>query len=212
MTKTLLINCYTENPNTKINELRDALNKFTVCKTVPYTSIQPDYQIGEDIGAVVISGSHARIIKSEDKAKFDGVIQLIQSCKVPLLGICFGHQLLCSAFGAKTAALEHPVIDRFEQVKVVATGDILSRFRRGQTVPLAQWHNDYVVKSSLEAAGFNLMADSASCEVEAVKRKDRLFFGLQFHPERITIGNETHPEGHRILDNFYCNNVKRLGI
>ena len=82
----------------------------------------------------------------------------------------------------------------------------------GQTVPFAECHNDYVLKDGLEGAGFNLLADSASCEVEAVKHKDRLFFGVQFHPERITVGNETYPEGHKIFDNFYCNNVKRLGI
>ncbi len=210
MTKTLLVNCYT-NPK-EINQLYDALNKFTVCKVVPYTKIGAGYNVGEDTAAVVVSGSDARITKAEDKAMFDGVADLIRNCKVPLLGICFGHQLLCEAFGAKTAALLKPVIDVFEQVKIVETGDILSRFRRNQTVPLAQHHNDYVLKSSLEAAGFNLIADSASCEVEAVKLKDRLFFGVQFHPERITINGETHPEGHRILDNFFCNNVKRLGI
>ena len=210
MTKTLLINCYLD--SNKINPLYNALNKFTVCKTVPYNRIEKDYQLGEDIGAVVISGSEARITRPEDKAKFDGVTQLIQTCKVPLLGICFGHQLLCSAFDAKPAALTQPVLDRFEQVQIIQTGDILSRFRKGETVPLAEWHNDYVLKNSLEVAGFNLLADSSSCEVEAVKHKSKLFFGVQFHPERITIGNETHPEGHKILDNFYCNNVKRLGI
>jgi GMP synthase-like glutamine amidotransferase len=210
MTKTLLINCYRD--SAEINHLADALNKFTVCKVVPYTKIHSDYQLGEDISAVVVSGSEARITIPEDKAKYDGVMQLIQSCQVPLLGICFGHQLLCSAFGAKTAALKQPVIDKFEQVNIIQTGDILSRFRRGQTVPLAEYHNDYVLKDSLDGAGFNLLADSASCEVEAVKYKSKLFFGVQFHPERITIGSETHPEGHRILDNFYANNVKRLGI
>jgi GMP synthase-like glutamine amidotransferase len=210
MTKTLLINCYLD--GTKINPLSDVLSKFTVCKVVPYTKIQPEYQIWEDISAVVVSGSEARITKPEDKSKFGNVMQLIQTCKVPLLGICFGHQLLCSAFGAKTATLSQPVIDRFEQVKVLQTGDILARFKQGQTVPLAEYHNDYVVKESLEGAGFNLLADSASCEVEAVKHKAKLFFGVQFHPERITIGGETHPEGYKIFDNFYSNNVKRLGI
>jgi len=210
MTKTLLINCYQD--SAEINQLNDALNKFTVCKVVPYTKIHSGYQLAEDISAVVVSGSEARITKPEDKAKYDGVIQLIQNCKVPLLGICFGHQLLCSAFGAKTAALKQPVINKFEQVNIIQTGDILSRFRKGQTVPLAEYHNDYVLKDSLDGAGFNLLADSASCEVEAVKHKSKLFFGVQFHPERITIGTESHPEGYRILDNFYCNNVKRLGI
>ncbi len=210
MTKTLLINCYQN--NSKINELIDALNKFTVCKAVPYTSIRQDYQIGEDIGAVVISGSESRITKPEEKAKYEDVLEFIRACKVPLLGVCFGHQLLCSAFGAKTGTLPQPVIDRFEQVKVIQTGDILARFKMGQTVPLAEYHNDYVQKESLDSVGFKLLADSPSCEVEAVKHKSKLFFGVQFHPERITIGGETHMEGHKILDNFYCNNVKRLGI
>jgi GMP synthase-like glutamine amidotransferase len=210
MTKTLLINCYLN--NSKINPLFDTLNKFTVCKMVPYSKIQSDYKIGADISAVVVSGSEARITTPEDKAKFTSVIHLIKNCRVPLLGICFGHQLLCSTFGAETAALKSPVIDRFEQVKIIQTGDIFSRFRSGQNVPFAQWHNDYVVKASLDAAGFRLLADSSTCEVEAVKLKDKLLFGVQFHPERVTIGNKTHPEGHRVIDNFYSNNVKRLGI
>jgi GMP synthase-like glutamine amidotransferase len=210
LTKTLLINCYLD--SNKINELRDALSKFTVCRVVPYTSIGPDYQMASDMGAVVISGSEARIVKSEDRTKFDGVMQFIRNCKVPLLGVCFGHQLLCYTFGAKTGSLQKPTCDKFEEVKVIQTGDILARFRMGQTVPLAEWHNDYVLKERLEEAGFKLLADSPSCEVEAVKHKDKLFFGVQFHPERITIGDETHPEGHKIFDNFYCNNVKRLGI
>jgi GMP synthase-like glutamine amidotransferase len=210
MTKTLLVNCYLE-PQ-KINPLADALNKFSVCKIVPYTKIDKDTQIGADIAAVVISGSDARITNPQDRAKFGGVTELIKSCPVPLLGVCFGHQLMCMAFGAKTAALPQPVLDRFENVSVVQTGDILSRFRRGQTVPLAEYHNDYVVKDSLADAGLVLLADSMSCEVEAVKHKDKLFFGVQFHPERITLGSETHVEGHKIIDNFYANNVKRLGI
>jgi len=210
MTKTLLINCYTD--SAKIYELHDALNKYTQCKVVPYTNIPLGYQLGENIQAVVISGSDSRIVNVSDTEKYQGIMELIESCKIPLLGICFGHQLLCTAFGAKTTTLNAPIIDRFEQVNVVQTGDILSRFRKGQAIPFAEHHNDYVLKESLDDAGFNLIADSTSCEVEAVKHKAKLFFGVQFRPECITIGNETHPEGHKVLDNFYCNNVKRLGL
>ncbi len=129
---------------------------------------------------------------------------------MPILGICFGHQLLCSAFGAKTASLTQPVIERFEGINILQSGDIFARFKLAQTVPLAQYHNDYVQKDSLQDAGFVLLADSASCEVEAVKHKTDPFFGVQFHPERITIKNETHPEGHEIVENFYVNVVKRF--
>jgi GMP synthase-like glutamine amidotransferase len=210
MTRTLLINCYLQSE--KNNNLRDTLNKFTNCKVVSYEKIQSDYQIASDINAVVISGSEARIVNPQEKAKYEGVMQLIRNCHLPLFAICFGHQLLCSAFGAKTGTLTQPVIDKFEQVNVLQTGDIFARFKQGQALELAQWHNDYVLKESLDNAGFRMLADSASCPVEAVKHKIKNFFGVQFHPERITIGNQQHPEGHKIIENFYINNVVRLGL
>ena len=70
-------------------------------------------------------------------------------------------------------------------------------------MPLAENHYDYVLKESLGNAGFLLLADSTSCEVEAVKHKTKPFYGVQFHPERITIGNEKHLEGHIVIENFY---------
>jgi len=209
MTRTLLINCY---QSEKINILRDLLNRFTNCRVVSYEKIQSDYQIASDINAVVVSGSESRIVNHLDKAKYEGVMQLIKNCNQPLLAICFGHQLLCSAFGAKTGTLPRPVIDQFEEVNVLQTGDIFALFKQGQALPLAQWHNDYVLKETLDVAGFKLLAESASCPVEAVKHKTKLLFGVQFHPERTTIRNETHPEGAKIIENFYVNNVVRLGL
>lgn len=210
MPKSLLVNCYLD--STKILPLREAIGKFSSNIVVHHEKIGLDYQMPQDIGSIVISGSEARIVKPEDRAKFGGVIALIRASKLPILGICFGHQLLCTAFGAKTGTLPQPVIDRFEQVKVLHSGDIFAMFKQDKTIPLAQWHNDYVLKESLEGAGFNLLADSASCEVEAVKHRTNHFYGVQFHPERITIKGETHPEGHRIFENFYVHTVMRLGL
>jgi GMP synthase-like glutamine amidotransferase len=208
MTRTLLINCYLN--GTKINNLQTVLNNYTNCKVVSFESIQSGYRL-EGFDAVVISGSEARIVSASDRAKYEGVLRLIETCNIPLLGICFGHQLLCSAFGAKTSTLPQPVIDRFEQVNVVQTGEIFSRFNGEQKIPLSEYHNDYVLKESLENAGFKLLADSPSCEVEAVKHITKLFYGVQFHPERIIIQNETHPEGHKVIENFLVHVVKRFG-
>jgi GMP synthase (glutamine-hydrolysing) len=208
MPETLLVNCYVKSE--KILELRNAINKYNPSKVVSYQNLPSSDEL-EGFGAVVISGSEARIVNAQDRAKYQGVMKLIESCKVPLLGVCFGHQLLCSAFGAKTGTLAQPVVDRFELISVVQTGEIFSRFKQGQTITLAEYHNDYVLKESLDDAGFKLLADSASCPVEAVKHKTKLFFGVQFHPERITIGSETHIEGHRVLENFFVHMVKRFG-
>jgi GMP synthase-like glutamine amidotransferase len=208
MAKTLLINCYLDGK--EIDELRQAANKFSTSTVVSYEKITSDYKVAQDIGAVVISGSETRIVKASDRAKFVGVMELIESCRLPILGICFGHQLLCSVFGAKTASMPLPIIDQFRDVNVIQSGDIFARFKQGQAIPLVQHHTDFVLKESLDDAGFRLLADSASCEVEAVKHRINPFYGVQFHPERITIGNETHPEGHKVLENFYANVVKRF--
>ena len=185
------------------------LRKFSEIKLVNFGDIDEQFQIGKNINAFVISGSAARIVQSSDRAKFEGVEEFIRNCRVPLLGICFGHQLLCWAFGAEAGSVPQQVANRFEGVRVIQSDEIFAGFREGQILPLAENHYDYVVKDNLEDAGFDLMADSASCEVEAVKHKTKPFYGVQFHPERITIQSETHPEGHRIIGNFYSKVIKR---
>jgi GMP synthase-like glutamine amidotransferase len=206
MTKTLLINCYIKTE--KNVELHAAVKKHSQVTVVPYREVESGVKL-ESFDAVVVSGSEARIVKAEDRVRYSGVSELIKKCNLPILGICFGHQLLCSTFGAKTGSLTQPVIDRFEQVRLLQVCELFDGFNDGQAVPLAQYHNDYVLKEGLEEAGFCLIADSVTCEVEAVRHKTNPFYGCQFHPERITIKKETHSEGHTIIENFYNNTVKR---
>ena len=207
MTKSLVVNCSLSGNVSE--DLFSAVGKFNECSVVNFMDISSEYIVAKDVDAVVISGSAARIVQATDRAKFENVEKLIKNCAVPILGICFGHQLLCWAFGAKVASLPRQVANRFEDVKVNRIGKIFAGFKEGQTVRLAENHFDYVLKDSLETAGFTLLADSVSCEVEAVEHKTKPFWGVQFHPERITIQNEAHPEGHRIIENFYSDTVKR---
>lgn len=207
MTKSLLVNCSFSN---KINEdLFMAISQFSECIVINFDDITQSYQITKDTDAVVISGSAARIVQASDRAKFEKVETLIKNCNTPLLGICFGHQLLCWAFGAEVGSLPKQVANRFEHVRVIQSNEIFAGFKKGQTIPLSENHYDYVLKDSLNSAGFTLLADSVSCEVEAVKHKTKPFYGVQFHPERITINDQTYPEGHRIIENFFTRVVKQ---
>lgn len=203
--KTLLVNCSLK---TKGEPLQEALREFSECSVVDFTDVYAGYQVEAEVDAVVISGSAARIVQPSDRAKFLGVTQLVKTCKQPILGICFGHQLLCWVFGAEVGSLPQPV-DRFEKIRIVEADQIFDGLTPQQTVPLAESHFDYVLKESLDNAGFMLLADSASCEVEAVKHRSKPFYGTQFHPERVTLRGETHPEGHKVIENFYRNVVKR---
>ena len=207
MTKSLIVNCSLK---ASTNEaLLEAVGKFSECTVIQFRDVDEGYHVGKDIDVVVISGSMARIVNHSDRTMFQGVARLVKTCNLPMLGICFGHQLLCWTFGAKVGSLAQPVIGRFEKVRVVDVDGIFACFAQQQKIPLAESHYDYVLKESLDQAGMVLLADSSSCEVEAVKHKSKPLCGVQFHPERINIGSESHPEGHVVIENFYSNVVKR---
>ena len=206
MTRTLIVNCSLK---TKSEELVAAVRKYSeVTLIADFSLIDENHRIGGDMDAVVISGSSARIVHPSERQLFRGVADLIRNCDLPLFGICYGHQLLCHTFGAKVGTLTKQVLDRFETVQVLQNDPLFDGLETSG-IPFAENHFDYVLKEGLSQAEFILLADSVSCEVEAVRHVSKPFYGVQFHPERITVKDETHPEGHRILENFFKNTVKK---
>ncbi|MEM3383875.1 MAG: gamma-glutamyl-gamma-aminobutyrate hydrolase family protein [Nitrososphaerales archaeon] len=185
------------------------IKRFGECTVVRYEELNANYRVSEDIDGVIISGSEARIVDPSNRNMFKGTIDIIKKLKIPIFSICYGYQLLCWSFGASVASLDKPVKDRFEKVRIIEADEIFNGFEKGESIPLAEWHYDYVLKASLNQAGFVLLADSHSCEVEAVKHKHSPFYGVQFHPERGKIKNQSHSEGYKIIQNFYRNVVKR---
>lgn len=207
MTKSLVINCSLDK-RSKIPELLDAIEKYSEYTVVGFRDILGDFEVGRDVDTIVLSGSAARIMYQNDRNRFTGIINLIKQIDLPLFSICFGHQLLCWSLGARVAS-HAATIKEFEEVRVLDCDEIFVGFEKGQTLPLAQSHNDYVVKDSLQEADLVLLADSESCEVEAIRHQHKPLYGVQFHPERIKINYETHYEGLKIIANFYSNVVKR---
>ncbi len=206
--KSLVINC-SKNKHAKLEELLKAIKKFSDCTVIHFGDLYIGFEIDENLDAVVISGSAARIVKPSDRDMFKGTVDLIRRLDLPIFSICYGHQLLCWSLGAGVDFLAEPVKDRFERVRIVEVDEIFAGFDKHQTIPLAQSHYDYVLRESLDQAGLVLLADSNSCEVEAVRHKHNPFYGVQFHPERIDIKGQSYPEGHKVIENFYRNVVKR---
>jgi GMP synthase-like glutamine amidotransferase len=208
MLKSLVINC-SLNRKARYQELLRAIRKFSECRAVHFKDLHVGYEFEKDIDAVVLSGSKARIVNPSHRDLFKETIDLIDLLKIPTLGICYGHQLICWSLGCTVASLDEPVKDRFEDVRIIEVDEIFDGFKEHLTVPFAQSHYDYVLKDSLTEAVLVLLADSDSCEVEAVKHKYLPFYGVQFHPERIVIKDQICPQGHRIIENFFSNAVKR---
>jgi len=121
-----------------------------------------------------------------------GVTNLIKSYDRSILGVCFAHQLIGHVFGAELSTLEKPVYDKFEQVKIIEPDEIFEGYKPGDQIPLVEYHNNFVMKQGLSEAGFTILADSQSCEVEALKYDSKPLYGVQFHMERYRIRREEH--------------------
>jgi GMP synthase (glutamine-hydrolysing) len=110
---------------------------------------------------------------------------------IPVLGICYGMQLMCQALGGKVDSAPAREYGRAECEIVEADGLFAGVPRQTQV-----WmsHGDQVAGISND---FTPLAKTSTCPYAAVKHKRLPFFGLQFHPE------VTHtPEGATVLRNF----------
>lgn len=105
---------------------------------------------------------------------------------IPLLGICYGMQLMSVHFGAKVSRANHR-----EYGKATIEVDPDSLFYKNQPQSQTVWmsHGDLV---EAPPEGFHIDAKSVSCPVAAMSNADRGLYGVQYHPEvrHSEFGNE----------------------
>jgi GMP synthase (glutamine-hydrolysing) len=115
----------------------------------------------------------------------------ILSLKIPVLGICYGLQLICINFGGKV----EPAADREYGKAVLRTlddSDILSGINDASVVWMS--HGDYL---SEIPPGFKVIGESDHSPICAISNNVKRIYGLQFHPEVVHT-----EEGKKIIDNF----------
>lgn len=96
---------------------------------------------------------------------------------IPILGICYGMQLMSAHFGAKVMRANHR-----EYGKAIVTVDTNSLLYKDQPVEQVVWmsHSDLV---TAPPEGFDVIAKSESCPVAAMAAYDKKLYGVQYHPE-----------------------------
>jgi GMP synthase (glutamine-hydrolysing) len=142
---------------------------------------------------VVLSGSPDMMTDPRTVAKFHSEVDAVLDSKAPIIGVCFGHQLIAHAFGAEIMKDTREVKELVETT--VLKGDPIFD---GLPKSLMLMESRYEVVKSLPK-GFSLLARSATSRIAAMKHPTRLLYGVQFHPERFT---RRHPEGDRVVGNF----------
>jgi GMP synthase (glutamine-hydrolysing) len=136
---------------------------------------------------IILSGGPASVFAENSY----GIDADIFDLGIPVLGICYGHQLMAQTLGGtvtETGVGEYGKA----QMAVTADGCLFEGLPREQQVWMS--HKDSV---SLAPAGFEVLASSPEAEVAAMADTSRGFFGVQFHPEVVH-----SPHGTAVLEKF----------
>lgn len=114
--------------------------------------------------------------------------------RIPLLGICLGHQSIGAAFGARVvaaASIMHGKTSKIEHDGRGCFAGLANPFEAGR------YHSLAIEESSLPDC-LEVTARADDGEVMGVRHREFIMEGLQFHPESVLT-----PQGKRLLRNFF---------
>jgi len=187
--KTLIINFYPCEKEAKIIFYVELIRNFSNYQVVQENEFTP--HLIKNSNALVLSGSPKMLSQGEYKEEF---LEILKNISLPVLGICYGHQLLAKTFGAQIGRYSK-FIEKEEEIYILDKKDIFCNLP--DKIVAKESHQEYVIKNSLENTNLEVIAFSQTCEVEAIRHKERKVFGVQFHLER------SGDIGYKIMKNFY---------
>jgi GMP synthase (glutamine-hydrolysing) len=158
------------------------------CEIHPYNNFP---ELTPNIKGVILSGSPCSV-RDEDAPNVD--LDKFRKI-VPVLGVCYGAQLMAQLLGGDVKPSQHREYGR-AHLKI---DDTDSSLLAGLSASSQVWmsHGDTIVRAP---HNFKVIASTESVHVAAYKVEDELTYGIQFHPE------VTHStEGKKLMENFVVN-------
>lgn len=116
------------------------------------------------------------------------------SGRVPILGVCLGHQAIAESFGGKIVQAEKQLHGKQTDVKIDTASPLFAGLP--SSIPVARYHSLIVEKSSLPEC-LKIISEDADGQIMGLKHKEHATYGMQFHPESIMTDS-----GMTILANF----------
>lgn len=116
------------------------------------------------------------------------------SGKVPILGVCLGHQAICEAFGGTVGYAKELMHGKSSLVKVDAQSPLFNGLPA--KVWVARYHSLAADEESLPEC-LRVISRADDGEVMAVQHAEFPTYGVQFHPESILT-----PDGRAMIENF----------
>ena len=103
----------------------------------------------------------------------------IINLKIPILGICYGHQILSKKLGGKIRTSKRREFGRSD-IKSFTKNPITKKFFRTKTNSVWMSHQDIV---SVMPKGFKKIASSPNSKFAIIANENKKYYGIQFHPE-----------------------------
>ena len=157
---------------------------------ISHKNISKSNIIKQNIKGIILSGGPLNVYDS-NKFNFD---KKILQLNIPVLGICFGHQILTKELGGKVKKSNHREFGLAEINKVSNSLLIKSFFNKKNKNHVWMSHADQVSKMP---KNFKIIASSKDSKLTIIENHNKKFYGVQFHPE-VTHTNK----GKTLLRNF----------
>lgn len=159
------------------------------------------------IKAIMIGGRSKNASRKTDEEFYS----LIRTTKIPMIGFCGGSHMIGRAFGLQTQPLRKLRPGETDPNPEYQPG----QFKEWGFLPvrIVKWDplfvglpQEIVVREAHAGhlpeppAGFELLASTDECRVQTIKHRERILYGVQFHPEAY---DADHTDGQALLKNFF---------
>ena len=145
------------------------------CEVKPYTTPLAELKAMEPMGFIFTGGPNS--VYAEGSPQVDPAIFELG---LPILGICYGCQLMAHTLGGQVTAAQEDTAREYGKTKTYF--DTACKLFKGLPAEGITWmsHGDYMAKVP---AGFALTAHTDHCPNGAIADETRGFYGVQYHPE-----------------------------
>lgn len=162
------------------------------CEIIPYTYTLEKIKAKNPKGIIFTGGPNS--VYGEGAPRIDDEVFNLE---VPILGICYGDQLMAHTMGGKVSSAE---VREYGKTEVNLSTE--SQLFKNIDTKNQCWmsHTDYISQLPKD---FKIVATTAQCPIAAMENKEKNLYGVQFHPEV-----EHTLFGKQMLENFLYNICK----
>jgi len=159
------------------------------CEIAPFQSADQAFKTLSP-KAVILSGGPCSVLdEGSPRAP-----QAIFDAGIPVLGICYGQQLMAEQLGGKVESGHHREFGRADVQAIEKCALFDGVWEQGKKYPVWMSHGDRVTKLP---EGFHVVATSENAPMAAIADEKRKYYAVQFHMEVVHT-----PDGAKLLSNF----------